>query len=70
MTKYEQLVFVEDMMRNVRDSIVSKLPNVPETWDGHELRQWISDHVRETVPMPLKGRRQREYKNEVLVRNL
>lgn len=70
MTRKEQEQFVKDLTKTVRDSLLGDLPRVPEDWDGNELRQWIADRFKNQVTSPLKGKRKRDYKNAVIVKNL
>ena len=43
MNKDEKHCFVTNLCDSVRDHVLSKLPQVPEEWDGHELRELIAD---------------------------
>lgn len=58
--------------------MLDKLHEVPKEWDGIELRQWIADYFEaQTYSRSMRAKltsadrkRSREYRNDVLVRNL
>ena len=67
----ERKEFVNSLIRNVRRDLVEKLEHVPETWDGHELRKWIAERFQHAdMSRLMTGKRLKDYRNEVLVRNL
>lgn len=78
MTRREKQKFVRDLIGSVQKTILAKIPQMPEEWDGIELRQLIADtfanqcHSRSMrAGLTKTGReRQANYKNECLVRNL
>ena len=73
MTQKEQKTFVKNLTDSVRLEIISKIEGgrIPENWDGHELRQLISDKFeRETTLKTSNKSRFKEYENEVIVKNL
>ena len=77
MTKEEQIAFVRELADAVTVSIVTNIANgkVPETWDGHELRQLLADRFAQSAgisdSMKNKRRaRRRDYENTVIVNNL
>lgn len=49
MTRNEQITFVCDMTLAVTQEIASKIDSgvIPEHWDGVQLRQYITDKVKE-----------------------
>ena len=49
MTRPEQMKFVCDMTLSVTQEIASKIDSgvIPEHWDGVQLRQYITDKVRQ-----------------------
>ena len=49
MTRAEQITFVCDMTLSVTQEIASKIDSgaIPEHWDGVQLRQYITDKVRD-----------------------
>lgn len=71
MTRAEQETFVRELSASVLESIVAKIEagSVPADWDGHELRRLLADKFEEQTTK-LAPKRNREYKNAVLVNNL
>lgn len=58
---------------SVAAELISKANRMPDEWDGHELRTLLSEKfAQETTPCmnDKRGRRYRDYQNEVIVRNL
>lgn len=71
MTRAEQRKFVNELIANVRKELMEKMPNVPEDWDGHELREWIADTFKQcSFTLRQQKRRYRDYVNAVSVHNL
>lgn len=80
MTKKEKAKFIRDMLNRTRDSLLAKLDNVPESWDGHELRAWIVQDVArhvgsDLIPQQLELKdlrhpRVKAFRTELLMRNL
>jgi hypothetical protein len=71
MTKTEKKRFIRELIRNVSAEIFAKVPEMPEQWDGFELRQFIAEKFSDaTYPRMMTGKRKADYENEVVVRNL
>ena len=76
MTKQEQKQFVRELTWNVAKDMLKLIEDdrVPEGWDGHELRQWISERYRQVAfgsfSENKKRKRFQEYRNETITRNL
>ncbi|MFW5962570.1 MAG: hypothetical protein ACOCQR_03040 [bacterium] len=71
MDKIEKQKFVDDILDNVKEKISMKIGKMLNNWDGIELRQYISDIVREEVAyMQMNKDRRKEYENDRLVLNL
>jgi hypothetical protein len=73
MTKAEKMQFVLDLTESVRNEWQDKLKagNVPESWDGHEIRQWLADKFdQERTHLMGDRKRLNSYRNDVLVNNL
>jgi hypothetical protein len=71
MTKDEQQHFVNELIGNVAKDIEAHIRagDLPETWDGVELRQYIADKFdHATVYLPIA--RRKKYNNHILVNNL
>ena len=43
MTVAEKAEFIRNLTDTVRDALIAAVPNMPESWDGHELRALIAD---------------------------
>lgn len=75
-TQYDmqrQSKFVVDLIDAVRAEILNKLARyeVPENWDGHELRHYIADKFADCVfGTALQGKRLKDYKNTIAISNL
>lgn len=70
MSKQEKCDFISDLIDSVHASLMHAVDKVPEHWDGLELRQLIADKFQEQTTTPMHGRRLREYRNEMLARNI
>jgi len=71
MTLREKKKFIRDLMESVFAEMRAKAASLPEEWDGIELRELLAEKFRrETCPSLMTGRRKRDYRNEVIVRNL
>lgn len=66
--------FIRDLAANVADELVNKVAQMPEEWDGLELRELMAAKFLDSCLMRHRKadyrRRFREYENEVIVRNL
>lgn len=72
MTQEEKRKFVLDLCQHIVQDTLAVLSRCPEEWDGHELRELILAKARNVTVgnCGIRGARLRDYKNEVLVRNL
>ena len=70
MTKQEKTNFINELVDGVKRIVLSKVEEMPESWDGHELRKYIKQTFAEVDFNTLKGKRLKEYVNDVYVRNL
>lgn len=43
MTKDQKIDFIHDLVNAVRKRIIDRVNEMPEEWDGHELRRYIAD---------------------------
>ncbi len=73
MTKIEQIRYTSDLlgaeMKRLRLLITDG--DIPEGWDGHELRAYISDRAarmasRSVINQHPRGKRARAYHNEII----
>lgn len=70
--------FIRELIANIQRDVLKAVPNMPEHWDGHELRRYIADRFEESAfTVGRKGpygrdyrKRTKDYRNEVLTRNL
>lgn len=80
MTREDQVDFVRDLTDTVRTRIVKRIAegDVPEHWDGLELRRYIADCFEEATLDLRRGvvryrgqtKRLRAYRNDVLINGL
>ncbi|MBS3648810.1 hypothetical protein KEU06_09350 [Pseudaminobacter sp. 19-2017] len=78
MTKREKRRFIRELISAVQKSILDRVPDMPEEWDGHELRAYIAEKFGETVVTVGRtghygkpyAKRTRDYRNTVIERNL
>ena len=77
MTKKDKRRFIRELIGSVKKTVLANVDKMPEEWDGIELRQYISDVFARNSSLCFKSgltkedrRRERDYANEVLVRNL
>lgn len=63
--------FIQDLLDGLRETLIQKVDQMPEEWDGFELRWLIADTAAEnTFGNVTHKQRKAEYRNERLVRNL
>ncbi len=64
--------FINDLIRSVKKSILVKVKEMPDEWDGIELRQFIVDYFEAHTLMRrlLYGHRRANYNNKLRVKNL
>ena len=71
MKKPTQRKLIRALCNNLKNYMLEKAKDIPEDWDGHELRQWMADLSSEQYNYRHMGRtRKREYNNTRAVRNL
>lgn len=67
----EKIVFINTLISNVKRDIMSKVEDMPEEWDGHELRRYIADKFDDAnLWKRMSMQRRRAYNNTVIVKNL
>lgn len=69
MTKKDKRRFIRELIGSVKKTVLANVDKMPEEWDGIELREYVADKFTESKAAPSE-RRFRDYRNEVLVRNL
>jgi len=63
--------FIAEVMKNLEEGLLKKIEELPEEWDGFEIREWIKDYYEANfgyLRMPLA--RKRAYCNELRVKDL
>lgn len=70
MKKEDQKTLVEAILANLSNSLMEKLDNLPDNWDGFELRQWIADYYTTRFVMIMPRYKARGYRNDIRTRNL
>ena len=69
----EKLRFINDLVDNVKTDIIKRVKDMPEDWDGHELRWYISEIFGEVVFGGFQDKRSKRYKayrNYVITKGL
>lgn len=65
----QQKEFIRNLCNSIRDEMLQKSKDFPESWDGVELRELLSIKFdRERYPMDRK--RKREFINDYITLNL
>lgn len=61
--------FIRTFMQSMTEHAMRASDKMPETWDGHEIRQWLADEFAREVSSVMKpsrgNRRLRDYRNDV-----
>lgn len=71
MTTREKKKFIRDLCERIHAELQVKVPLMPAEWDGHELRKYIAHHFAAAdMSTLMTGKRLRDYRNELIVRNL
>ena len=60
---------VEELLNELRSRLMSRLGDVPDEWEGGELRTWIADSAR-SMCVVLNAKRTRGYSEDVSSRHL
>ena len=72
MNRAEKERFIKDMMALMEADLLNRIKDMPEHWDGTELRWLIRDTAKtlEYTACSKKSDRYREYQKELFVRPL
>lgn len=71
MTKQEKRKFINNYLKEMKDSFINKLNVIPENWDGIELRHWIAkEFERENLFIRQFPKRKKKCNQEILIYNL
>lgn len=60
--------FINDLIESVKETILGNVPNMPEDWDGNELRRYIADKFSTYTNMG--SARLRAYRKTILISDL
>lgn len=66
-TYEERLELIDSMIATLSKEMHEKARHMPENWDTAEIRQCLTDTVRETYKVRLNRYQQREYNNDRLI---
>lgn len=67
----ERRQLIKDLCANLQHYLISRSNEMPEDWDGFEIRQLMADVAKSRFAhRPMEGKRLREYRNTVLIKNL
>jgi len=70
MTLAEKCTFIDQLTENVRRQVIRRVEQLPEEWDGIELRRLIARAFEEAVMGSWSRKQARDFNNECTVRNL
>lgn len=72
MTKQEKRRFIRELFTTIQKELVGKVNQMPEEWNGIELRQLAADKFAESTILKRHDLRRRfnEYRHAVIIRNL
>ena len=75
MTKENQKALVADFANSIVEEFNQKIGQVPENWDGHELRCWLADTAFDAARPTIirrspRSKRAKDYKITLLSTNL
>ena len=74
MTTTEKQTFIADLCEAVKRHAMQHAHEMPEDWDGHELRAYLSEKFADAASISLvlrepRTKRAREYRNTLTVAN-
>ena len=72
MNKGDQIRIVRQLSRAVTLKVVLDIQtgNVPEGWDGHELRKLLADRFTAEITNAMSGKRLADYRNTIATTTL
>ena len=70
MNTKERKQFIRNLCNNVRNEIIGKSAQMPDDWDGIELRSYIAACFAECKMGNLTGKRLKDYRNTIYISNL
>lgn len=74
-TRNGKRAFIRDLCGRIKREALSKVDQMPEQWDGHELRAYLADKFQDSASMSLivrepKSRRTKNYLNTIYTTTL
>ena len=71
MNKAEQQEFMINLCDSAKEYFLKKMKNVPENWDGFELREWFANTARDHFAWTKMSRgRKADYNNNFYINDL
>lgn len=70
MNKKEKKAFINMIIKNIRGDIIKQVDKMPDSWDGKELRLYISERFSRIVWSSFSKGLKRKFKNDVLINGL
>lgn len=70
---FEKKKLLSDIFDNMKRDALAKVNNMPEDWDGHELRSYVAEKAAWEVTHPMRDKRSaraKAFRNEMITRNL
>lgn len=74
MSKAEKVKIIRELSSRIAERLCEKVDQMPEEWDGHELRVLLADAFTSDAQCSLikrepRSKRSRDYKNETIINN-
>jgi hypothetical protein len=70
MSPAEKAKAIDDLVGQLKDEMMLRLPMTPEYWGGFELRAWMVDLARNQFRVAMNKQRQKSYDSDLLINNL
>jgi hypothetical protein len=71
LARKEKIALVETLCDSVKAKIISEIDNIPESWDGFEIRWYLQDAFSHEARFGISNRKRRSsYLNDKYTKNL
>ena len=70
MNKRDKKKFIRELCNSVKNDILAKVAQMPDQWDGVELRAYIADTFDRSRMVKMDKGRERDYRNTIYTTNL
>jgi hypothetical protein len=71
MDKASQTELLEELIDGMKYEMLTRIKNIPDNWDGFEIRQWIVDYAKTHIAWKeMDKSRKRAYNNDITIRNI